>query len=105
MLEKKLIQAEEDVPLSVGMLPQAIHWGVDKLDKAFWYYNLLPVRCVAHTCAGIFPIQYENDAQIKMEVTQEANKIRENPTSMLINVGNSNAQREIVSAIHVLLNS
>ena len=37
MLEKKLIQAEEDVPLSVGMLPQAIHWGVDKLDKAFWY--------------------------------------------------------------------
>ncbi len=103
MFEKNLIQAEEDVPLSVGMLPQAIHWGIDRLDKAFWYYNLLPVRCVAHACAEMFPIRYETDAQIKAAIIQEASKIRANPTSLLMNRDVSNGQKEIISAINVLL--
>ncbi len=105
LIEKNLIETEEDIPLSVGMLPQAIHWGVDRLDKAFWYYNLLPVRSVAHTCAEVFPVQYEDDAQIKREVFKEVRKVRANLTPALISSKVSTSQKEILSAINTLLNS
>lgn len=103
MLEQKLIRTEQEIPLSIGMLPQAIHWGVDKLDKAFWYYNLLPVRCVAHACADAFSTTYEDDAQTKASVVERARAIRKTPDILLSYTGNSPTIESILSATAVLL--
>lgn len=105
MLEAKLIEDEEGVPLSVGMLPQAIHWGVDRLDKAFWYYNLLPVRCVAHTCAEVFSTEGEDDAQMKAAIIEQAATIRANPDILLAYSGDSKTVGQILSGTAVLLKS
>lgn len=101
--EKKLIEKEEEMPLSVGMLSQAINWGIDSLDKAFWYYSLLPVRCVAHACALAFPIQYENDTQIKSMVNSQAKIIRSSPTSLLFGVKVPNDVEQTLLATVILL--
>ena len=104
MLEAKLIEGEEGVPLSLGMLPQAIHWGVDRLDKAFWYYNLLPSRCVAHACAEAFPVEYESDTQIKVAILEHASAIRVDPRILLAYSGDDRSIRDILSATVTLLN-
>ncbi len=103
MLEANLIESEEAIPLSIGMLPQAIHWGVDRLDKAFWYYNLLPVRCVAHACAEAFPTEYEDDAQIKVAVIEQAAAIHANPDNLLAYTGISGATKNVLSATTIVL--
>ncbi len=103
MQEANLIKGEEAVPLCIGMLPQAIHWGVDQLDKAFWYYNLLPARCVAHACAEAFPTEYENDMQIKAAVIEQAAKLRANSDILLAYPGESKAGKEVLAATATLL--
>ena len=87
------------------MLRQAIYCGVDRLDKACWYYNLPTVRCVAHACAEVFPTDYEDDAQIKAAVIEQAATIRTNPDILLAYSGTSGTLREVLSGTAVLLKS
>ena len=77
------------------------------LFQSLWkpYYNLLPVRCVAHACAEVFLTDYEDDAQIKAAVIEQAATIRANPDILLAYSGTSGALREILSGTAMLLKS
>ena len=102
LLERGLAQSESEIPLALGMLPQGIRWGVDGLSAAFWYYNLLPTRVVAHTMSNLFPVTYENDAQIKQSVEQQSTRIRQN-VELLAQMNVSGDEENVLASLTTLL--
>ncbi|MEW5989447.1 MAG: hypothetical protein AB1791_22700, partial [Chloroflexota bacterium] len=98
--DNHLIEEDSDLPLSFGMLSQAIHWGVDRMDKAFWYYYLLPVRCVAHSMAAISPVGYENDNQVELEIRNRAEAIRK---TGVMDLSERQVSEEISKVLHSAL--
>ena len=103
MQDAQLIEEESDLPLSLGMLSQAIHWGVNTLDKAFWYYSLLPIRRVAHCLAETFPLTYTSDMRLKDEVRAAAVRIRRTPSIISSASVESQEAKQTLMAAAVLL--
>lgn len=102
LTDEGLITSETDVPLAVGMLPQAIHWGVDRIDKAFWHYHLFPTRTAAHSLSVAFPIEYENDLQVEIDIRMRVLDIRKD-LSILTAVTTNEDVKKILNAVITLM--
>ncbi len=101
LIDNSYIQQDTDLPLSFGMLSQALDWGVDRLDKAFWYYYLFPSRSLAHVLSDLVPIAYSDDEQMEGEIKTRAASIRKSK-SIDVPIADA-AHRGVIEAVLKLI--